>query len=68
MIIIKRLSLVVGGTSYAIFLAANLYPEPYVILPASALNGFGAAILWNAEGVNSSLNLTFLHRHHHIMN
>jgi len=46
-----RFSLVIGGAAYTSYVAANIYPSPYVLLPCSAIIGIGAAILWNAQGV-----------------
>jgi hypothetical protein len=46
-----RLTLFLGGITYVIFVASNLYPRFYTMLPAAALLGFGAAIFWAAQGV-----------------
>ena len=40
-----------GGACYTIYIAANIFPEAYILLPCSAVIGVGAAILWNAQGV-----------------
>jgi len=46
----ERISLTLGGFCYVSFLAAHLYPQPYTLIPTAALLGFGAAILWTAQG------------------
>ena len=47
-------SLVIGGACFTIYLAANIFPYPVILLPASAIVGTGDAILWNAQGVGSN--------------
>jgi len=46
-----NLSLVIGSAMYAIFVAANITFNIYSLFISSAFNGFGAAILWTAQGV-----------------
>jgi len=45
-----RTSLVAGGLCYVAFMAANLNPRWRFMLPAAALNGLGAAVVWCAQG------------------
>jgi MFS transporter, NAG-T family, sugar:H+ symporter len=51
-----RWSLVVGGCTYTVYVAANIYPLAYVLLPASAVIGMGAAVIWTAQGAYLSDN------------
>lgn len=46
----ERIALVVGSSSYVAYIAANVYPEYYTLLPTAAYLGFGASILWAAQG------------------
>eukprot|EP01116_Phalansterium_solitarium_P021046 TRINITY_DN6411_c0_g1_i11.p1 TRINITY_DN6411_c0_g1~~TRINITY_DN6411_c0_g1_i11.p1 ORF type:complete len:385 (+),score=121.04 TRINITY_DN6411_c0_g1_i11:141-1295(+) len=46
----ERVTLFIGATAYVAYVAANIEPEIYWLLPASAYLGFGAAILWAAQG------------------
>jgi hypothetical protein len=46
-----RWSLFVGGLAYTTFVAANIYPAWYILIPSSVVVGIGAAVLWNAQGV-----------------
>ncbi|GLJ05035.1 hypothetical protein SUGI_0009810 [Cryptomeria japonica] len=43
-------SLVLGTSGYWLFIAANLYPLWYTMVPASLYLGFTASIIWVAEG------------------
>lgn len=43
-------ALVLGTTGYWLFIAANLVPSRYTMVPASLYLGFAASILWVAEG------------------
>lgn len=45
------MSMVVGSIPYVLVVATNLKPNPYYSLPAYALLGAGAAVLWTGEGV-----------------
>jgi hypothetical protein len=40
-----------GAVGYVAYIAANVYVLPPALLVSAALNGFGAAILWTAQGV-----------------
>eukprot|EP00013_Stygamoeba_regulata_P019786 CAMPEP_0177659492 /NCGR_PEP_ID=MMETSP0447-20121125/17474_1 /TAXON_ID=0 /ORGANISM="Stygamoeba regulata, Strain BSH-02190019" /LENGTH=712 /DNA_ID=CAMNT_0019164371 /DNA_START=64 /DNA_END=2199 /DNA_ORIENTATION=+ len=51
-----RWSLVIGGGTYAIYVACNIYIKAYILLPASALIGMGAAVIWTAQGAYLSDN------------
>ncbi|PWA99120.1 major facilitator superfamily protein [Artemisia annua] len=43
-------ALLLGTTGYWLYIAANLVPAWYTLVPASLYLGFGAAILWVGEG------------------
>ncbi|KAL6998317.1 hypothetical protein U1Q18_008441 [Sarracenia purpurea var. burkii] len=43
-------SLILGTTGYWLFIAANLKPTWYTMVPASLYLGFSASIIWVAEG------------------
>ncbi|KAL7248304.1 hypothetical protein ACSBR2_003086 [Camellia fascicularis] len=43
-------ALVLGTTGYWLFIAANLKPTWYTMVPASLYLGFSASIIWVAEG------------------
>ena len=45
-----RASLVAGGIPYFLFVFSNLYPTPYLHIPAAGCVGIGAALLWNGQG------------------
>jgi hypothetical protein len=40
-----------GATGYVLYIAANVYVLAPFFLLGAAFNGFGAAILWTAQGV-----------------
>lgn len=46
----SKQAIVWGLSGYWAFIAANLYPTWYTMIPASLLLGFTASILWVAEG------------------
>jgi MFS family permease len=46
----ERASLMFGAVCYCIFIAANMKVEKPILLGASAIIGFGAAVLWTAQG------------------
>ena len=39
-----------GSAAYTALLAANIYPRAYTLLPAAAINGIGAGLIWTAQG------------------
>ncbi|KAF7818516.1 UNC93-like protein 3 [Senna tora] len=43
-------SLVLGTTGYLLFVAANLMPNWYTMIPASLYLGFSASIIWVGQG------------------
>ena len=45
-----RFTLLLGGVCYACFIAQLIYPNNYLLYCASALVGFGAAMIWVAQG------------------
>jgi hypothetical protein len=55
-----RASLVIGSGTYTLYIAANIHPNPFLLLPCSALIGMGAALLWNAQGVGYCEHLSAL--------
>ena len=44
-----RLTLILGGICYSFFIAQMVYPNDYMLYSASALAGFGIALLWVAH-------------------
>ncbi|PRP80115.1 putative MFS transporter [Planoprotostelium fungivorum] len=46
-----RLSFIVGGLSYPLFMIAIVTENPAVIIPASALLGVGSALVWTTQGI-----------------
>lgn len=51
-----RFTLLLGGVCYACFIAQLIYPNNYLLYCASALVGFGAAMIWVAQGNFLTLN------------
>ena len=51
--LIKKLGLkwtiVISQCTYTLYLAANMYPKWYLLLPSAIILGFGAASLWTAK-------------------
>ena len=45
-----RFGMIVGSACYVVFIAANAYPAWYTLIPAAAVNGVGASILWSSQG------------------
>ncbi|KAH9735829.1 UNC93-like protein 3 [Citrus sinensis] len=43
-------ALILGTTGYWLFVAANLFPSWYTMVPASLYLGFAASIIWVGEG------------------
>jgi len=41
-----RKTLIIAELSYLIYVAINFYPEPYLLIPAGLLVGFGEASMW----------------------
>mmetsp|Transcript_4255 Transcript_4255/g.11895 ORF Transcript_4255/g.11895 Transcript_4255/m.11895 type:complete len:479 (+) Transcript_4255:50-1486(+) len=60
-----RWSLVLGSACYVFFIGANVKVIPPVLIVTSALTGFGASILWTAQGAyladNSDASNSGLH-------
>eukprot|EP01084_Bolivina_argentea_P133820 236179_1 len=46
----NKIAMIIGGGTYAIYVAANIKVETYLLYPAAAIMGFGAALLWVAQG------------------
>ncbi|BBM98531.1 MFS transporter, NAG-T family, sugar:H+ symporter [Marchantia polymorpha subsp. ruderalis] len=53
-------ALLLGLSGYWMFIAANLFPSWYTLIPASIFLGFTASVLWVAEGTY----LTFAAKNH----
>lgn len=51
-----RITLFLGGVCYSLFIAQLIYPNDYMLYGASALVGFGAAMIWVAQGNFLTLN------------
>ena len=49
-----RLGLFMGSIAYIILVAANIYPVWATLVPASALVGVGAGVLWTSWGIYMS--------------
>ncbi|XP_022872735.1 UNC93-like protein 3 [Olea europaea var. sylvestris] len=53
-LVVKKLgsktALILGTTGYLLFIAANLKPTWYTMVPASLYLGFAASIIWVAQG------------------
>lgn len=54
-----KLCLFLGSLTYALYVAANVHILSYVLFASSAVIGFGAAILWTAQGAFISSCATF---------
>jgi len=39
-----------GFATYVLFVVSNLYVQWYTMIPAAVVLGFGAAVLWSAQG------------------
>jgi len=46
----EKVSLLIGAACYCVYIAANIVVTEPTLLGASAIIGFGAAILWTAQG------------------
>ncbi|GFY93264.1 major facilitator superfamily protein [Actinidia rufa] len=53
-------ALVLGTTGYWLFIAANLWPSWYTMVPASLYLGFAASIIWVAEFIGNLFSLALL--------
>ncbi|KAG1707504.1 UNC93-like protein MFSD11 [Nymphon striatum] len=51
-----KITMMVGAVIYCLFIAQFLYPITSVLYVGSALIGFGAAILWTAQGSFLTIN------------
>eukprot|EP01111_Echinosteliopsis_oligospora_P010349 TRINITY_DN3202_c0_g1_i1.p1 TRINITY_DN3202_c0_g1~~TRINITY_DN3202_c0_g1_i1.p1 ORF type:complete len:425 (+),score=92.60 TRINITY_DN3202_c0_g1_i1:7-1281(+) len=45
-----RGALIIGAVCYTLYIAANMKVVFWIFMGASAINGFGASILWTAQG------------------
>jgi len=43
--------MLIASTAYFLVIVVNFFPYWYIQVPANALNGVGAAVLWTAQGV-----------------
>lgn len=46
----EKFALIIGAVCYCLYIAANIKVEEPILLGASAVIGFGAAVLWTAQG------------------
>ena len=53
-IIGPRLGLFAGSICYVLLVVANIFPSWATLLPASALVGVGAGVLWTSQGIYMS--------------
>ena len=51
-----RITLIVGGVIYSLYIAQIIYPNTYLLYCAACLLGIGAAIIWTAQGNFLTLN------------
>ena len=51
-----RITLVVGGIIYSLYIAQIIYPNTYLFYCGALLLGIGAAIIWTAQGNFLTLN------------
>ena len=51
-----RITLVVGGVIYSLYIAQIIYPNIYLFYGGALLLGIGAAIIWTAQGNFLTLN------------
>ena len=51
-----RITLVVGGIIYSLYIAQIIYPNVYLLYGGALLLGIGAAIIWTAQGNFLTLN------------
>jgi len=51
-----RITLVVGGVIYSLYIAQIIYPNVYLLYGGALLLGIGAAIIWTAQGNFLTLN------------
>jgi len=46
----EKIALIIGAVCYCVYIAANIKVTEPILLGASAIIGFGAAVLWTAQG------------------
>ena len=51
-----RITMVVGGVIYSLYIAQIIYPNVYLLYGGSILIGTGAAVIWTAQGNFLTLN------------
>lgn len=49
--LLKRWSMIIGGSFYVIVVMSNLVSNSVVQIIANCIVGVGAAMIWNAQGV-----------------
>ncbi|XP_065854033.1 UNC93-like protein 3 [Euphorbia lathyris] len=59
-------ALVLGTTGYWLFIAANLYPSWYTMVPASLYLGFAASIIWVGQGTYLTSTARSHAKDHHL--
>lgn len=45
-----KITMIIGGVSYAIFIVGFLYPQTWILYLTSVLIGAGAALIWTGQG------------------
>merc|ERR1719229_790852 len=50
--IAPRIAMFLGSATYALYVAANIREQRYLLFGSAALMGFGAALLWVAQGAH----------------
>lgn len=51
-----KISMLIGGVTYSLFIANFFFPETWCLYIASALIGFGAAVFWTGQGTFLTIN------------
>ncbi len=52
---------IIGGITYALFIAQLIYPNNILLYGASAIIGVGAAIIWTAQ-VFANIDMKWKHK------
>jgi len=57
---------IIGGVTYALFIAQLIYPNNILLYGASAIIGVGAAIIWTAQ-VFANIDMKWKDKKHYIL-
>lgn len=49
--LISRKAMFIAGMGYICVIFANLYPKPYIFVPANIIAGTGGGLFWCGEGI-----------------